>query len=129
MVAKRFTRKDIADVGFNHGQTGSLDGVVKRNRGVGEGPWVEDSADGFALLAKLPIGMNLVDQLTLVVALHKIHFQAQGLRGDSAQSFDIGQTGVAVLFGFTGAQEIEIGAVENENLHKLSIRWRSWEEP
>jgi len=26
------------------------------------------------------------------------------------------------LFGFTGAQEIEIGTVENENLHKLSIR-------
>ena len=129
MVAKGFTRKDIADVGFNHGQTGSLDGVVQGNGGVGEGAWVEDSANGFALLAKLPIGVNLVDQLTLVVALHKIHFQAQGLRGGSAQSFDIGQTGVAVLFGFTGAQEIEIGAVENENLHKLSIRWRPWEEP
>jgi hypothetical protein len=36
---------------------------------------------------------------------------------------------VAVLFGFTGSQEIEIGTVENENLHNLSIRWRPWEEP
>ena len=122
MVAKCFTRKHIADVGFNHGQTCSLDGVVQGNRGVGEGTWVKHSANGFALLAKLSIGMDLVDQLTLVVALYKIHFQAQGLRSGSAQSFDIGQTGVAVLFGFTGAQEIEIGTVENENLHKLSIR-------
>ena len=122
MVAKRFTRKHIADVGFNDGQTGSLDGVVKRNRGVGEGPWVENSAYGFALLAKLSISVDLVDQLTLVVALHKMDFQAQRLSGGFAQGLDIGQTGLSVLFGFTGAQEIEIGAIENENLHKFSIR-------
>ena len=96
---------------------------------MGERPWVENSANGFALLAKLSISMDLVDQLTLVVALHKMHFQAQRLRGGFAQCLDIGQTGVAVLFGFTGAQEIEIGTVENENLHNLSIRWRPWEEP
>ena len=73
VMAKSLTRKNIADVGFNHRQTCTFDGVVQGYRSMCKSARIEDSANGMALLAQLPISMNAVNQFAFMVTLHKVH--------------------------------------------------------
>lgn len=59
--------------------------------------------------------VNPADQLALAIALSKINGQVQLCSHSAAQRLDVGEGVVAVDLRLARAQQVEIGAVENEN--------------
>ena len=106
MMAESLAGVHIGNMDFNHRQTGALDGVMQGHRGVGECTRIEDSAQCLAVTVQPTIGVYLVYQLAFVVALKTFDLMTQCLGGELAQVLHIGQRGMAVLLGFTRAEQV-----------------------
>ncbi len=63
--------------------------------------------------------MDPVDQLAFVVGLEVLEHHAERRRQFVEAGFDVGQGGAAVALGLAGAQEVQVGAVEDEDGHEL----------
>ena len=58
--------------------------------------------------------MDLVDQHPFVVALHGPQIEAVLGGGRGGQLLDVGQRDGAVQLGFTAAEQVQVGAVDEE---------------
>ncbi|MNP56378.1 hypothetical protein D3C76_1511000 [compost metagenome] len=59
--------------------------------------------------------MDPVDQFALMVGLTELDFQAVGMGGIGTALGQVGEGFVAVLGRLTGAQHVQVRAVEHEN--------------
>jgi hypothetical protein len=80
MVTERLTPMHVRDVQLDHGQLDTFDRVVQCNGRVGEGAGVEDGADRFPRPHPPALGLDPVDQLTLVVGLPEVELEAEVVR-------------------------------------------------
>lgn len=115
MVPKGFALVHIADMDFDDGSGDSPYGVGQRDGGMGQCAGVQ-----YDTLHRKTRFMEFVDQSAFVVAL-KIFERCAGKT--LLQIFEKILEGLAAVnFGFPFAQQIEIGAVDDENFHKCKIR-------
>src|SRR5437588_11824571 len=91
--------------------------VAQGDRRVRVGPGVNDDGGG-----GLPRLVEPVDELTLVVRLPAVDIQAEFARESRNRSVDVRQRGRAVNLRLALAEEIEVGAIEDEDwLHAGAI--------
>ena len=95
---------------LDHGQPAGQQGVEQGHRGMGEGGRIDDQPGGGGARVLHPI-----DHLGLAVRLPEIHRQIEGPRLGHAQRLDLGEGLVAVNLGLAASQQIQVGAVENQN--------------
>ncbi|MCY1378972.1 hypothetical protein D9M69_666510 [compost metagenome] len=116
-MAKRLAGVHVGDVALDHRQwVHALDGVVQRHGGVGQRTGVDHHTQGLALLVEPAVFVDLVQQRAFPVALQAFHFVADLLAMRLAERLHVGQGGVPVLRGLARAEQVEVGAVEDEDL-------------
>ena len=100
--------------------------VVNGDRSVGESPGIDDDPGGPLARRVYP-----VDQLVLGVALSKRQFKPNFGAERAGPRFDVGEGLVSVDRGLALAEQIQIWAIQNENMggHLIfspgSRRWRT----
>ena len=97
---------NIGNMDFNHRQAGTLDSVMQGHRGMGKGTGIEYRAQRLTVTVQSAICMYLIYQFAFVVALKTFDLVAQCLGGELTQVLNIGQRGMAVLLGFTRAEQV-----------------------
>ena len=123
MVAKALTRVHIADVQLDQRNARALDGIEQRHAGVGVGPGIEHHARQFARSVHATGLVNPVHQRALVVALVKAQRKPVAGTGGGAQLLYIGECLGAIHSGFTGTQQVEVGAIQDKNgFHRHALR-------
>ena len=96
--------------------------------------WVKrgrvDQDEGGAVAAR---GLHAVDQLVLGVGLQALELVAGGLRALREVGVDLGQGRAAVDLRLAGAEQVEVGAVQDQQLCHRRGRERGqaavWREP
>jgi hypothetical protein len=86
------------------------DGIADRQRGVRVGTSVEHDAD-----RATPSRMDGLDELALVVALHELDLHTLGLGRAGDARRDIRERLMPVLRRLAGAEQVEVGAVDDED--------------
>lgn len=102
------------DLDERRGELGAC--VADRHGGVGPGGGVEHD--------RVPVVGGLVqplEELALVVGLPEVDLQAQFLAGGDAQVGEVGERLGAVDRGLPLAEPVEVGAVQHQGLHPVSL--------
>ncbi len=60
-------------------------------------------------------GMDGVHECTLMVGLEALDVEAVRRAGVLGELFDVGQGGRAVLLGLAGAEQVQVGSVEDQD--------------
>ena len=113
VVPKRLAPVNIREMHFNERQGHACQGIAKGHAGVRECPGVDDDESGAVGAG----GMYAVDQSAFVVALKGRECGAtlSGMLGQALVKLH--QGGRPVNLRFADAQQIEVGAVKDKNLH------------
>src|SRR5438045_475901 len=107
---------DVGKVNFDGGDSGGGNGITQRNTGMGVGRSVEN--DDVELVFCL---LNPGDEFACEIGLAEVDV-GSGFSGTLADlGFDIGQGGPSVQLRLALAEEVQVGAIEKEDLHS---RWR-----
>jgi hypothetical protein len=93
---------------LEHRQLGGLQRIEDGDRGVRKGAGVDHDACG--LLARL---LDPGDQLALVVRLAKVDRKPERAGPRLAPAANVGERLVAVDGGLTGAEQVEVGSVQD----------------
>lgn len=110
LVTERLARGHVRQMHFDERQGGGQQRIPQRDTGVGVGRGVEDDAI-YALVTR---GVNAVDQSAFAVGL-KAGERVTLCTGLLAQAvFDVRQRLCAVQLGLTGAEQVQVGTVEQE---------------
>jgi len=113
-MAEGFAAVDVREVDFDEGQGHGRQCIADGDAGVGVGGRVDDDE----LRAVAARGLDAVDQSAFVVALEAAQRGAGGV-GDLAEfGIDLGEGLRAVDLGLAGAEQVEVGAMQDENLHQ-----------
>lgn len=101
---------DIADVKLDERDIHTQKGITDGNRCVREAAWVNDDAVDMAAS-----GLYAVDNGAFVVGLECLECGTQ--RGCTllCRFFDVGQSRVAVDIWFASPEEIQVGAIDEED--------------
>lgn len=111
-MAECFTRKNIRQMDFNKRNRHAGQRVTQRNAGMGEGSRVDDDEVDLVVCGL----MYAVHQFMLGVAL-KMRERVTSRLGKLAQMrVDIFQRGFAIVVGFATTEQIQIGAVKDEDV-------------
>ncbi len=110
MVPELLTLVHVGDMHFHCRQLHCSQGITEGNGRVREGAGVQDDADGGT-----PGCVDGVEKDALMVRLNALSREPVRLGGPSGQFFHISQAGRAILFRFTGAQEIKVGSVDYQD--------------
>ena len=97
---------------LHSGDADGQEGVQEGDACVGVGGGIEDDA-----VVDAPGGLDLVNQVSFVVGLVNRGLQAQGLGRALNEIQKVLVGGGAVNFRLPQAQQIEVGAVEDQKLH------------
>lgn len=110
-MTEGFTGMDVGDVNFNDAELGCRDGVAEGNGGVSVGTGVED----YAIDAFSTCFVEAVDQSPFVIAL----VEGEGVGRETAMQigFQIGKRRRPIDLRFARAKEVEVGAIEDEEVH------------
>ena len=93
-------------------QLNGRDGVAQGDTGVRVGGGIQ--RDGM----HSPLGLlNPGDQLPLVIGLAELHRYSEGLGAHLNRGFDTGQGVPAVNLRLAGSEQIQVGTIEEEDLH------------
>ncbi|MNL39310.1 hypothetical protein D3C87_1615810 [compost metagenome] len=109
-MAERFAGVDVRQVHFDHRQLTGDQRIANGHRGVGPGGRVDHDPG-----ATTACGVNPVEQFAFMVGLAKFHCQAELFSGAAAQGGNVSEGFVAVGRRFTGAEQVQIRAVEYQN--------------
>ena len=111
-MAEFFAGMDVGKVDFHDRHLGGGDGIAQRHAGVGVAGGIDHHHIGLPQSV-----LNPRHQRAFVVALAKLNVRAAlGLFTHGV--FDVGQRRGAVNLRLPLPQQIEVGAVEEENLHR-----------
>ncbi|KAG0939376.1 hypothetical protein G6F31_015314 [Rhizopus arrhizus] len=86
--------------------------IAQGDRGVGEGGRVDQDESG-SVVAR---GLHAVHQYMLGIGLKAFHGVPGGGRLRGQRLVDVGQRGVAVDLRLAGAEQVEVGAVQDQQL-------------
>jgi hypothetical protein len=84
--------------------------VPDRDRSVGISAWIDQNS-----LALFPSILNPIDQLTFVIALQKLDFQAVLRPKIAARLLDLSQRRFPVNLGLTSTKQIQIRTIQDVN--------------
>ncbi len=110
MMAECFPRMDVGNMHFYNGSCDCTNGIGNRHRSVGIRPGIDDDA-----VKRKTYLVDFINELPFVVALKimQVHIVKGGY-----QNFKIILKSLSpVHFRFAYAKEIEVGSVEDEELH------------
>ena len=110
MMPPLLARMHIAHMQFHKRDPHPEQRIPDRHGGMREATRVDDDAVDVAAGC-----LDTVDQGAFVVGLEGVEGGVHGGGVGFAGGFDVGERGVAVDLGFAGAQEVEVGAVEEED--------------
>lgn len=113
LVAKWFTRIDVADVDLDHRGGDSSNSIGDGNRRVGVPPSVED--DAAVVKAHL---LQAVHDFSLDIALEDIYRVLRKQLGQFLQV--LVERTVAIDLGLTFAHEVQVGAIDDVDNHLIS---------
>jgi len=102
----------VAEVQFHEGQGDRQQGITQGDRRVGVGAGIDQDAG--ALTSGL---LDPVHQFALMVALKAAECDPQRRRPLRQALIDLLKAGGAIKTGLTAAQQVEIGAVQHEQMH------------
>ena len=109
-------RRDVRHVDLEHRERHRLDGVVQGDAVLRQPGRVDEGA-----LHGVDALVQLVDEGTFVVRLEALELAAE-LAGEHLQlGVDLGQRRAAVDVRLAPAKEIEVGAVQDEDLHRVTM--------
>ena len=117
MVAPGLARMDVADVALDRRHADALDGVMARDRSVGQAARIEHDA-GRLLGAGL---LDPIDDHALVVGLAKLDAEAVRVGGLAAELLDVLERRMAIDVRLAGAEQIEVRAVEH--VDRFGVDW------
>lgn len=112
MMSEWFTSVHIGQVQLDIGDGNASQGVTKRHTGMGECPGVDQNEVDLFVTGF----MNAVDQYAFVIALSAGEAVAKVGSGARQRLFNIVKGGMPVYLGLPGAQQIEVGAIEQQKL-------------
>lgn len=110
MVPEGLALVDVGDVALDDGNLARGEGVEDRDRRVGEGPRIDDDPR-----RPDPVLVDPVDDLVLGVALVEGDREPERLGLGPAERFDIAEGLVPVDLGLALAEEVQVGAVEDQD--------------
>src|SRR3990167_6787985 len=115
MVPEGLAPVNVRQVHFNEGQGDAREGIAQGHAGVRESPGIDDDEGGAVGAGRV----HAVNQRTFMVALKRGERGAApgGMLGQAA--VNLRQGGGPVNLMFAGAQQVEVGTVEDKNLHVL----------
>ena len=116
-MAEFFARMDVRQVDFNGWEACCRDRVTDRDAGVSVGGGVEE--DDVPRAGRL---LDPGDQVAFMIGLAELQNVAVPGGCLAELAFDFGEALIAVNRRFATSEEIQIGAVENQDVH------RGWEE-
>src|SRR5690606_2575731 len=105
-----FARVDIGDVDLGEREQHPGERVAEGYRGVSESSRVDHDA-----LAILASRVNRIDQDAFVIALHAAHLEACFGSRFCSDPFDVCQRMSAVYLRFSGAEQVEVRAVDEQD--------------
>src|SRR6516225_7252978 len=109
-MAETFPLMNVGQVNFDDRLLDRLQRVEKSDRGVAVGAGIDHDAGKAGARFLYP-----VDQLTFMIALPAIGLQPQLAGMSAAGCLDIRQRVMAIDLRLAGSQQIEVGAVEDED--------------
>ena len=111
LAAERFTRVRVGQVDFDEGDRDRGQSIAQRNRSVGEGGRIDDDERRSVRFRRL----DAFDQRVLGIRLEA--FQCMpGLPGAVGEAgIDRGQGGMAVDLRLAIAEQVEVGAVQDQD--------------
>ena len=110
MVAEALASVDVGQVHLDEGDGHRSQGVAHGDAGMRVGSGVDDDERG-------PVGtggLDAVDQRAFVVALEMVEGSPMPAGQVGQPGIDVGQRGVAVDLGLTGAQQVQVGAMNDQ---------------
>lgn len=114
-LAESLTLVDFGDVDFYRRDLHSLESIEKRDGSVGVSARINYDSVGLIKICLL----NIVDQITFVIALEALYFNAFALTVRSDQIYEVIVSRSTVDIGLPDAEHIEVWSVKNEYLHNL----------
>src|SRR5262249_27627150 len=112
-ATERLARVNVRQVHFISADLHRLDGVAQRVRVVRQSAGVEDQP-----LHPAPLGVELVDQRPLVIALKNSKLEPQLARPGAQPRVELGELRRAVDLRLALAQKVQVGPVQDEHLHR-----------
>lgn len=112
MVAERFTSVHVRQMQLNKRHLSSTERIAKGDAGVRESAGIDQNKGG-------AVGSGLVDaidQFAFMIALQTIQRVSQSLRLLTQMLLNISQPGVAVDGRLASTKQVEVGAIEQEQL-------------
>jgi hypothetical protein len=128
VVPDLFALVHVGDVQLDHRPADPLDGVVQRERRVGQRTGVEHRADHPARFDLRTGLVNPVDQPAHVVGLAEVDLDTEPHAFVVAHPLDVGQGRRAVDAGLTGARGVQVGPVEDQDLAHAVLSPRQLEK-
>jgi hypothetical protein len=111
-----FTGMDVRKMDFDGRHPDGSDGVSEGDTRMGVGGGVQNDD------VELPLGfLDPIDQFTFDVRLAEINPDFERVSRFANLLLDVGQGRVAVNLGLTLAEQIQVGAVQEKNLHSGEI--------
>lgn len=122
VLAEAFARMHVGKVDLHKRQADGEQRIAQGYRGMGKGAGIDQDEAGTVM----PGGMNAIHQYTFVIALQAIQANAD-LAGARHQ---VGVNAVESIgtidAGFAGSQQVQVGAVQNENLGHYEGDFPDW---
>src|SRR5579859_3842769 len=110
-MAETLPLMNVGQVNFDDRLPDGLERIEKSDRGMAVGAGIDHDSGKAG-----PRFLYPVDQLTFMIALPAIDLQPQAGGMRAASRFDIRQRVMAIDLRLAGSQQIEVGAVDNEDL-------------
>src|SRR5688500_12074485 len=104
---------DVREMNFDGGNTSRRDGVPERDARVRVSRRIQDQD-----FKSPPRRMNPTDECAFEIGLTEIHRRASTGRLFANRCLEVRQGGFAINLRFTLTEEVQVWAVEKENLHR-----------
>lgn len=101
---------------LNGWQTNRRKSIVDCVAVVGERSWIDH--DGVSIFSG---ALDCIDDGALMIGLERIELNAERTRTLPPHVFEIDKRSGAIDLGLSGSEEIEVGAVDDEEMHRLSL--------
>lgn len=114
VMSEIFPGMDVGEVDFDGGEAHGGDGVTEGDASMGVSGGIDH--DDVELFGGL---LDPSDEFAFDIALAEIDFDAEFLGAAGYFLFDFAEGGAAIDTGFSEAEHVQVGAVEEQDLHLI----------